>query len=173
MISHFMIPHPMVPHLAKNAALISADQISADQPLARGKTELAAAALALLSELEASLRASQKALLARDAEGIEQGTREQVGLQGALARLWAQDAARPAGSDSWRRAGTPRCEPALAAALLAAQWRVLHLGRVQAGLLARAQRTLRMISNLLAGPEAVYGLPPGSSVPATRHAGTR
>lgn len=162
----------MVPHLAKNA-LISAEQISADQPLARGKTELAAAALALLGELEASLRASQKALLARDAEGIERGTREQVGLQRALAPLWAQDVGRPAGGDSWRRAATPQCKPALAAALLAAQWRVLHLGRVQAGLLARAQRTLRMISNLLAGPEAVYGLPPESLVPATRQAGAR
>jgi hypothetical protein len=39
--------------------------------------------------------------------------------------------------------------------------RVQHAGRVQAGLLVRAQRSLRMIAHLLAGPESNY-----SPVPA-------
>jgi hypothetical protein len=91
----------------------------------------------ILRELDASLRASQKALLSGDLAGIEQGTREQEHLRRALEALWT---ARPHGFTEDR-------------ALLE---QVLHLGRVQVALLSRAQRSLRITSRVLAGPGADY-----------------
>jgi hypothetical protein len=100
-----------------------------------------------LLELEASLLSSQKALLARDLAGVEQGTLEQMCLRRALEILRPWDGARTSDSEQ------PSSE------LRATAMRILHLGRVQGALLDRAQRSLRMISNLLAGPEANYGPP--------------
>jgi len=102
-----------------------------------------------LLELEASLLSSQEALLARDLAGVEQGTCEQVRLQRALEILRPCEAAQTSDSERTRASSELR----------AAAIRILHLGRVQAALLDRAQRSLRMISNLLAGPEASYGPP--------------
>jgi hypothetical protein len=131
---------------------------------------MARSASALLAELQASLEGSQRALLSHDLGGLERGTSEQIGLQRslqALPALWSQNGApRPDGAPG---DATP-LDPALAAGLRAAQWRVLYLGRVQAALLTRAQRSLRMLSNLLAGPEASYAAPsyaaPGYAAPA-------
>lgn len=122
--------------------------------------ELAQARLAALGELECSLEATQKALLARDLARIEQETREQMRLQRAFAILTAPVAA-PAGDPA---NGDVRIQERaqLLSALHSAEMRVLHLARVQAALLARAQRTARMIANLLAGPHAAYGANPGS-----------
>jgi len=117
--------------------------------------ELAQARLAILGELESSLEASQKALLARDLEGIERETREQVRLQRALAILGAPDAV-PVG-DRAVGGARPQAEAPQDSASGSAQTRVLHLARVQAALLARAQRSAKMIAHLLAGPEAPYG----------------
>jgi hypothetical protein len=114
--------------------------------------------LALLRDLEASLEATQKAVLARDLSGLERSTGEQLRLQRALAILWAESGTHPKASlATWLQG----CAPQLAAELRAAEMRVLYLGRVQAGLLVRAQRSLRMIAHLLAGPESNY-----SPVPA-------
>jgi len=118
-------------------------------------SELVRARLAILGELENSLEASQKALLARDLEGIEQGTREQLGFERAFAGLGAHDAALRgdlAGGSARTQAGAD-----LVSALRSAEMRVLHLARVQAALLARAQRSARIMANLLAGPQAAYG----------------
>ena len=87
-------------------------------------------------------------MLAHDVARLEERTCEQVGLRRSLGILW--DAAHPPGRDAAQH------DLRLSAELRAAQIRVLRLGRVQAALLGRAQRWLRMVSNLLAGPEASY-----------------
>lgn len=143
---------------------------------------MARAAVALLAELEASLEAGQRTLLSRDLEGLERATSEQIGLHRSLQTLRSHGAQNDgAQNNGAQNNGTqnngargnhgalgpggapgnhaPPLDPALAAGLLAAQWRVLYLGRVQAALLTRAQRSLRMLSNLLAGPEASYAAP--------------
>jgi hypothetical protein len=117
--------------------------------------------------LEASLEATQKAVLARDLAELEQGTRDQMRLQRALAILWAEYGmpTQPSPSTTaWLQSFAPQ----FAAEWRAAQMRTLQLARVQAALLARAQRSLTMIANLLAGPESSYG-----SNPAALAAGPR
>jgi hypothetical protein len=106
---------------------------------------MAQASVAVLVELEASLQASQAALLARDLAQVERSTSEQLRLQRALEILWPRDGI-----------GVPESDPALAGELRSTQMRVLHLVRTQAALLRRAQLWLRTVSNMLAGPEAIY-----------------
>ena len=122
------------------------------------RVHLAEVRLGLLRDLEASLETTQKAVLARDLVGLGQGTHEQIRLHQALETVLDRTYARIGGpaDGPWRL----RCEPCLAAELHASAMRVLHLGRVQAALLVRAQRSLRMISNLLAGPESSYSPTP-------------
>lgn len=105
----------------------------------------------LLMELEASLQSSQRALLAGDGALLEQTSGEQLRLLRALSLFWPPD---PAPAD-----------PALRAELQAARIRVLHLGRVQAALLARAQRWQRTIENLLAGTARNYAPSGDARVP--------
>jgi hypothetical protein len=108
------------------------------------------ASLELLGELEASLELTQKALLARDLDSLEQGTREQMRWRQALTVLWAES------RDHADAQVDMHGEPSELRAVLR---RVLHLGRVQSFLLARAQRSLATMANLLAGPHASYGPP--------------
>jgi hypothetical protein len=127
-----------------------------------GAEENSRTILAVVLPLEASLRASQAALLARDLSGIEKGTRDQILLQKELAILSStrRDLAETLpGGRSGRR---PLTNGPLAAELREAQLRALHLGRVQAALLIRAQRSLRMLSHLVAGAQANYGPPPAN-----------
>ena len=121
---------------------------SAEPLLQNDRSEIAPASRVLLGELEASLEASQRALLSRDVACLEELTGEQIRLRHSLEIVWSRDAApgREARSQ----------DPAAAGGLRAAQLRVLHLGRVQAALLTRAERWLTMVSNLLAGPTASY-----------------
>jgi hypothetical protein len=138
--------------------------------------ELAVSSLALLQELEASLEQSQRALLKRDLAGIEQGTREQIGLQQALAALWASAAPAVPAVPEDQRAADPAIsfgplsfglrESNLAPTVLAAQRRVLHLGRVQAAVLSRARQSLKMIFYLAAGPQTTYGPPTAGAIGA-------
>ena len=107
------------------------------EPLGNPGLTLAAASAALLGELESSLAASQRALLARDVVSLDRATREQIRLRRALEILCAQ-----------KIVSAPE--------LRGAQQRVLHLGRVQAALLVREQRWLTVLANLVAGPEASY-----------------
>ena len=117
--------------------------------------------LALLADLEISLKTTQKALVARDLAGLEQGTREQMRLERELRNHWIQISIEPQG----RRASetvpmlpqTPFTEE-----LRHAAWRVLALGRTQAALLVRARRRLRTTAHLLAGTNASYG--PGAQL---------
>jgi hypothetical protein len=147
-------------------------------PSRSGSGESAQASRAVLAELEASLEASQRALLGRDVASLEQCTSEQIRLHRSLKILWSRRADLP-GSHSSRSGpglGVPGIEiPAFDIPkfdnatfdieLRDAQLRVLHLGRIQAALLGRAQRWLRTVSHLLAGVEQNYVLPASSQVP--------
>lgn len=152
----------------------------------RNGATIAPAASLLLAELERSLEASLRALFSRDLEGLERATCEQIGLRRSLQILWPETlvpqnlvsqnlASQSLGSQSpvsqpsvSHSAGqdvraqnrpAPELDPACAAGLRAAEWRVLYLGRVQAALLTRAQRSLRIVSHRLAGPAASYAAP--------------
>lgn len=113
---------------------------------------------------------SQRALLARDLEGMERGTNEQIRLQQVLAMLLASAQAadggpgdRGRGSSQFISGQAISSEPKRGfdpdATLIAAAHRVLHLGRVQAALLTRAQLRLKWISYLAAGPQTTYEPP--------------
>lgn len=102
--------------------------------------------LALLADLESSLRANHQAILARDVSRLEQLAQQQASL---LATLQTSISASTDSS---------------AEHLRPAQSRVLHLARVQQGLLDRMQRRLNMLSNLTAGPRAGYTLGPANTV---------
>lgn len=123
-----------------------------EQFLASGSYEIAAPSLALLAALEASLAAAQQALLRRDTSALQEHTREQIGLQQRLELLWGKNSVL---TISQQNDPTLLMTSALRPALL----RILHLGRVQAALLQRAQRWQAMVANLVAGPAANY-LPP-------------
>ena len=91
----------------------------------------------VIARLEESLRISQQALLGRDLGNLEAQTSVQTGLCGTLASCLPHLL-----SYNWN-AG-------------AASFRVLHLARVQLGLLRRAQRSARMLSHLMASPGSGY-----------------
>lgn len=120
--------------------------------------------LALLHELEESLKASQWALLALDVETTESCTREQIRLRRGLEALLRNPA--PTVTISRRekvRLDLNQTSPSLYE-LRAAGKRVQHLARVQAALLRRSQQFLCVLANCVAGPEAVYGPPNRSGV---------
>ncbi len=98
----------------------------------------------LLSRLERSLHAGQQALLLRDLEKFE----EQTALQASLSQTLAESLG------GWDPGEIH---------LHVAGARVIHLCRVQRGLLRRAQRSLRVLSNLLAGAEGTYLPGPGGA----------
>jgi hypothetical protein len=126
-------------------------------PSSESSAEIAQAQLGLLADLEASLGASQQAVLSRDLQRLEQLTAEQQRLRQALALALERDPFH----------GTLELAPdALTTAVRSAQERVLHLGRVQLLLLAHAQRSLQVLSHLLAGPQAPYA--PGQRALAAR-----
>jgi hypothetical protein len=119
-----------------------------------GRADVIQASLELLGELETSLELTQRAILTRDLEGLEQGTHEQMRWRQALAVLWAESRYAAANAQVERQS-----ESSVHAELQTALRRVLHLGRVQSFLLARVQRSLATMTHLLAGPQASYGPP--------------
>ena len=123
------------------------DLIGATAAAARNSlpaSERPAARLAVMSELEASLLASQKAVLSLDLDGIEGETRAQIALVAKLAALSPREALTPANVVYQQ---LRQCER-----------RTLQAGRVQAALLARLRSKLRVLANVLAGPGVNYGL---------------
>ena len=129
----------------------SSEPESVEGAASSGGAAFAQAGGVLLGELESSLQASQHDLLSRNLAGIEQRTGEQIRLRRALKILWSRNPLQSSDPMPFDRAG--------AAKLLLTQLRVLHLGRVQAALLMRAQRRSRMLSHVLAGPGAGYAAP--------------
>ena len=99
----------------------------------------------LLLRLERGLNASQEALLSRDLPRMRALTAEQT----AALRSIALNSARGEASQ-------------------AVAIRILHLGRVHLALLRRAQQSLRVVSNFLAGEESSYEAHSGYFVRATR-----
>src|SRR5579872_6486008 len=105
-----------------------------DYPKSEAPIDLAT----VFAQIEESLRASQHALLVRDLEDMERQTATQVSLGKVLAEF-LQDGIRV--KDEARGAAV----------------RLMHLGRVQLGVLRRAQRSSRMLSYLLVYQEFGYG----------------
>jgi len=158
----------MSSHFSVDATAAAAGELRCEKSV-----EIASAQLTLLEHLEVSLQITQKALLARDLSALEQGTTEQMRLCRALEILPRRTAVPAQNGDPLQGALELRPEAELSAALQAAQARVLHLGRVQAALLVRAQRSLHMIANLLAGPQASYTPPPTTARPRLSWTGDR
>jgi hypothetical protein len=103
-------------------------------------------ALAVLEEIHASVKRSQKALLATDLAAIDEGTREQLLLVRELERHLGFS---PATSLSIYPSE-------LLASLKLEAERILELTRIQIALLARAERLLRVRANQLAGSSEPY-----------------
>ena len=101
--------------------------------------------LALLSDLEVSLQASQQALLARDLVRMEHLTTKQSLLAQRLLTWW-QKHERSAEDES----------PTVSPPVRSIAQRLLHLGRIQDALLGRAERSLCLVSRLVAGTGASY-----------------
>lgn len=110
-----------------------------------------ATALALLDNLESTLVASRQALLARDVVRLEQLTDEQAQLLRELAKLLALGVGPHPDGPLAGASAAIILEPARQAAQ-----RVLRLARIQHVLLERAQRSLRVLSHCLAGPQALF-----------------
>src|SRR5579863_6484663 len=109
---------------SRSAELRSTELLSREPRLPGGNAEIASANRALLAELEASLQASQRALLAHDLASLEHSTGEQIRLVRALEIFGTPYGAPLAGSEF------SHSSPQFADELRAAQKRVLHLGRV-------------------------------------------
>jgi len=108
----------------------------------------------LVTELEASLLTSQKALLTRNVARLEECTREQAYLRSELQVFASANGGAQANGP--RGQNQDQEDENEAAALRAAHARVLHLARVQLVLLDRARQSLKIISHLVAGYEAGY-----------------
>lgn len=114
--------------------------------------QVAQAGLAILSELEHSLRRSHKALVTLDGAAVERLTEEQSRLSRALAIFF------PPGTPH-RDEGRSRKPPAPSwqPQFYAVAARVAQLARVQAVLLRRAHSLRTVLSNFRADPGEVYG----------------
>ncbi len=125
----------------------------------KGEESLLRARLALMCELEASLQASRKALLALDLADIECGTRDQIGLTRELEALLQRSRASLAAERS-AEPGAPELRThaaELEEKLQQSQNRIFDALRLQAALLTRARGKLRVLANMLAGPSVPYG----------------
>jgi hypothetical protein len=114
--------------------------------------------ISLMRELEASLHASRKALLALDLAGIENGNRQQVQLIRELGRLLRRSPATVPGQQPMRnRVPWPAPSTEVESELRQCCSQVLEAARLQAALLVRARAKLRVLANMLAGRSATYG----------------
>jgi hypothetical protein len=123
--------------------------------------------LALLHMLEASLRASQAALLSRDLNGLKRSTDEQKRLYRELRALGPPPAPCPLAEGF--AIMKPTGDPQRASQLREAQVRILQMGRLQAALLARVQRALTVSANRMAGTATNYGPARMQFAPMTRY----
>jgi hypothetical protein len=137
----------------------SAPANPASGEVAEPDDELFRSRLALMTALEISLESSRKALLSLDVAGIERGTGEQIGWIREFDTVFLRSMARvPAKRFSAENVALePACEPHLEQDLRRSEKRVQDALRLQAALLARAARKLRVIANMLAGASASYG----------------
>lgn len=145
---------------------ISAATLSGDV-LLRHEQELLMR-LVLMRQLLASLSGSREALLALDLKGIEQGTREQIGLSVKLAENIAQAKRKSSAEHGLSLEPMYEIEPEIKPRMRVERMReelrqsqlgVLQALRLQSALLVRAQWKVRVLSNMLAGPSVNYGPP--------------
>src|SRR5258708_7844781 len=113
----------------------------------------------LLERLEISLAIGQRALLSLDVAAVERETREQNDLCREIGVLCLGNAAAPMQHACEVGPRQPIIFVKGATELRAGQARILHLARVQAALLSKAQRYLAILANLRAAPEATYAPP--------------
>jgi hypothetical protein len=118
------------------------------------------ACLALMRELEDSLRSSQTALLSLDAAETQRCTREQERLRQMLRALLANPTSAAISALQESRRESPPGASELARCLRVAAVRVQQLARVQLALLRRSQQSLNVLANWMADPQTPYGLPP-------------
>jgi hypothetical protein len=107
--------------------------------------------LALLGKLEASLAASQTALLLLDVTELEGCTEEQRTLCRQIENSCSFSAYASPLNEGLPDKKSPLARHSDQIALCATQARVLHLARVQGALLRRAQRSLRVVASLTVG----------------------
>jgi DNA-binding MurR/RpiR family transcriptional regulator len=107
-------------------------------------SQLSESYVVLLRQLAASLEFSTQAVVSGHVTRLEERT-------AAQRLLWQKVLALSQCSDHHSNSDWPAT-----AEVLAAQRRVLHLGRVQHALLQRAQQNLRAVSNQLAGLHSGY-----------------
>jgi hypothetical protein len=116
--------------------------------------------LALMRELEDSLRFSQIALLVRDSAATERFTREQERLRQMLrVLLGSPDSSAPIPAPRESQLVSPQGASELVERLRASAMRVQHLARVQLALLRRSQQFLNVLANWMASPQTPYGSP--------------
>src|ERR1700722_7564742 len=115
--------------------------------------------LALMRELEDSLRSSQTALLSLDAAETQRRTREQDHLWQMLRALLANPTSSAISAPRESRRESPPGASELAGCLRVAAMRVQQLARGQWALLWRSQQFLNVLANGMAGPETPYRPP--------------
>jgi hypothetical protein len=108
----------------------------------------------MLRLLAAALRQSQKAVTARDLDGIYQGTLQQENLCAGI-RFLDQEI-KTAKNSSGPGAQRTSQEIGLIEDLLTAESEVRYLNRVQAGLLRRSRRSVNVLVNFLANYLGTY-----------------
>jgi len=131
------------------------------------RPEMMHTVLTLMRELKISLENSRKPLLALDLAGIVQGTGEQVSLVRKLdAALRRCRTAHATANPSAEKNDSPQVMTVFPAQLDTPKleeeiWRcrgaILESIRLQAALLVRAQRKLRVLGNMMAGTSIDYG----------------
>jgi len=115
--------------------------------------------LVFMRQLLASLSASRKALLGMDLAAIEQGTREQSGLSRVLAEMVRSrrlSVIQSCTSTQEHAAGLV-CDSDPGGELKRTESEVMQALRLQSALLARVQRKMRVMANMLADPSLNYG----------------
>jgi hypothetical protein len=115
--------------------------------------------IALIAEVENAFRALQSALLSRNLEGLRQATRELAGGHEKLNSFEYLNSRKGESQGSEFQGNDTSGSRERVAELRQAERRILQLGRVQAALLGRAQKSLVTLTNMLAGSEIIYGPP--------------
>lgn len=107
--------------------------------------------LNLLQQLETSLDRSLEALVALDVSGIERENNRQLELLGQLPIVITGF-----GEEARSAIGRLARDSSLNSAIIQRAQRIRQAARVQAGILQRAGRKLRLLANTLAGPSTSY-----------------
>jgi hypothetical protein len=117
------------------------------------RADVLIAARGLMAELETSLDCSRQALLALDLAGVTRQTEQQVELIRKLEKFLPRGMLAPASE----RHSEEDAMPLVDEEVRRNANRIVEAARLQAALLRRAQCKLRIMANMLAGPNVTYG----------------